>query len=345
MMEAEKALKHIQQHLTAAQSSLNEAQKIMLELNPPPSNIGRMIARYPKFKMFMRQDKGEEFERALVQAGYESSHDWRHANFILADHDQRGDIRRMQRDNKKFFIHPHSARSFVLWDGILPTTSFVQCNFVFAPGAKKVMQLYGYRRPIEVVGWTYCPIKPFTPSKEVKRVLFAPIHPNRGVDAKGRHLMHIDVELNRMTYEVLCSLPIELTVRYGGDLQDNGLKEKPGVNFEAADMTMLGALRAMEGYDVIIGHQTFAYLAIASGIPTVMFGEETMPHSMHVAVRSWQRYKNLLMFPLDILNGDPMSVLEQAASSDEKIQLWKEDFIGVPFEPTKFVQTLEKYLV
>jgi hypothetical protein len=340
----ELTLLKIQAHIQQAYQSLEEASRLSMAITASLTPIKPIVLRHPRVKMFSRKDKGEVLQEALHQAGFNIIHDWKRANFIIADHDQRGDIRRMQRENKAFFIQPHSARSMILWDGILPTTSFVRCNFVFAPGAKKVMQLYGYKRPVEVIGWTYCPIKPFTPSKKLERVLFAPIHPNQGQDSRGRRLMEVDVTLNQKAFDILYKLGVDLTVRYTGALKDNGLEEKPDVTYQLSDMTLDGSLRAMEGMDLIVGHQTFAYMSIASGIPTLMFGEEVTPHAMHIKVRSWDRYRHLLMYPLDLLVDNPHTVIDEALSSDRSIREWRENFIGRPFQPDEFIRLLETYL-
>lgn len=303
-----------------------------------------------KYRMFSRQDKGQVFMDALDQSGYTQVTSWRNATLILGDHDQRGELRNMIRQHKPFFIHPHSARSMILWDGIIPPTSFTSCNFVFAPGHKQVMLKYGYRRPIEVIGWTYSPILPFKPSKELRRVLFAPIHPNAGVDRQGRRLMELDKQLNANTFQVLYKLLQykvldQLVVRYSGVLEDNGLTYCPDVTYEKATLTLTSSIQSIQsGYDVIVSHQTFAYLAVALGIPTVMFGEWVPPHSMSVTVKSWDQYKKLLMYPLDLLDGNPRKVLENAIACDEPIREWKHNFIGSTFHSSYFVQLVEKYL-
>jgi hypothetical protein len=253
------------------------------------------------------------------------------------------------RAHKVLFVHPHSARSMILWDGVVPPTTFTSCNFVFSPGQKEVMKRYGYTRPIEVVGWTYCPILPFKPSKELRSVLFAPIHPNAGKDKSGRALMEMDQHINRLAFRSLYRLLKEkviqrLVVRYSGTLLDNGLPLED-VEYEEATLTLESSLQSLQGgYDIVVAHQTFAYLAIASGIPTTMFGEWVPPHSMSVHVRSWDKYKNLLMYPLDLLSGDPQAILEQAACSDKAIQEWRHNFIGEPFNPSRFVNLVEGYM-
>jgi|WetSurMetagenome_2_1015567.scaffolds.fasta_scaffold72279_2 hypothetical protein len=297
-----------------------------------------------RFKLYERQDKGRKIREALQEAGYKETKGWRSAHLILADHDMRGELLQMYREHKKFFLYPHSVRSMIIWDGIIPPTSMPACNFVFAPGHKKVMELYGYKRPIEVMGWTYCPILPFEPIREIRNILFAPIHPNASPDPSGRRLMDIDQELNRRAFSRLHKLGIPLTVRYSGALEHNGLSPYPDVEYQVADLTLASSMLTIHNYDLIVGHQTFAYLAIASGKPTVMFGEDVPPHSMHVQVRSWEKYKHLLKFPLDLLVGNPGDVLTQAASSEDSILEWKYNFIGKSFSSSCFLETLERYM-
>lgn len=297
-----------------------------------------------KFLMYSRQDKGEQYQKALLHAGYEKASSWRFADFILGHHDQRADLRYIFQAGKKFFVHPHSARSFVLWDGPLPANRRVSCNFVQAEGQKEVMRRYRYPVPVEVSGWTYCPILPFRKSTEVKRVLFAPIHPNGMTDRFGRRLPIPDWNQNIHAYQALQKLPVELTVRIFGTPHDNGLPNDPRIHYQESDLTLNGSLEAMKGYDVIVGHQTFAYLAIASGYPTVMFGEDTIPHSGETFVQHWDLYKDMMMFPLDLLKGDPMAVLERAAGDEEAVRCWRDNFIGKQFDEKDFVDKVKKYL-
>jgi hypothetical protein len=296
------------------------------------------------FKLYRKDDKGDVIQEALEQAGHTKVSKWRDAGMIWMDHDQRWELRRIQQAGKPVFIYPHSARSMILWDGIIPSTSAVKCNFVFGKGSVEVMKRYGYKRPVEAIGWTYSPVLPFTPSKEIRKILFAPIHPNRMQDPQGRRLMEHDQSLNRKVVSILRKIPSDVTIRYGGNLEDNGLKPEEGFKYSISDLTIAGTIQAIQDADIVIGHQTFAYLSVALGKPTVMFGEDTIPHSMQVCVRSWDCYKDLLMFPFDLLQGDPMRVLEEAASTDRAIQDWKQNFIGEPFDAAKFSSLVEKYI-
>jgi hypothetical protein len=331
-------IKEIRNSLADIEEQLNVEHR---ELQVPKS------LKYPTFSTFSRQDKSISFIKALQENGYRAEANWRSVSFILSDHDQGSAVIQAMKTGKPIFLHPHSARSMIMWDGIFKPSSFVRCNFVFAEGHKEVMRLYGYSRPVEVIGWSYSPIFKYRPSKEVKRILFAPIHPNRSATKSGQKLASVDLSLNRKAYEILKSIPgIELTVRYFGSLSENGLPEREqGINYSVAELSIESSLRELKMvYDVVVAHQTFAYLAIALGIPTVMFGEDVIPHSVDVKVKSWERYKDILKYPLDLLSDSPIEVLERAISSEEEILEWRKNFIGDPFDGNLFVQKLENYL-
>lgn len=331
-------IQSIRRELESLEQHLDKA--FIVSASEPPK-----VVSYPSFALYERQGKGAVFEKALQQSGYLSLNEWRRASFVLADHDQRQDMLQILRANKPFFLYPHSSRSMVMWDGILPPASSVKCNFVFWEGHKKVMQIYGYPRPIETTGWTYCKIEPFRASKEMKRVLFAPIHPNRSADSRGNKLARVDLDLNRRAFEILNRIEgIDLTVRMYGSWADNGLLVS-NVKTSLSDLSIEGSLTELKkGYDIVVAHQTFAHIAIAKGIPTVMFGEDTVPHSVNTKAKNWEHYKHFLMFPLDILVGNPMEVMERACGGDEDIRRWKDDFIGEAFDPQRFTKKIEAYL-
>jgi len=80
-----------------------------------------------------------------------------------------------------------------------------------------------------------------------------------------------------------------------------------------------------------------------------MFGEDTPPRdgindASLVFVKSWEKYADLMMFPLDALNGDIGQLIETASTTDIPIAQWRERFIGRPFDPAYFVERLESYI-
>lgn len=292
------------------------------------------------------QNKSKAYARALSEAGYIST-DRLHAQgirFLLSD----SDWRRFQMEEARsrdipVFLYPHAARPMVQYDGCIEPHP-VRCMFTHAEGGKRIMEKIGYPYPVEVSGWAYSEVRPFRPAEKVQRVLFAPIHPN----ANG-WLSKVDKDLNRKTYDVLSAFCREtgaaLSVRMIGTPEANGLDAY--VDFHAGKKN--NSTDDMANADVIVAHQTFAYMAIALGKPCVMFGEDVPPRSGNSAesfcyVSHWDSYKADLMFPLDVLKGDAAEVIGRAAAGCRQVDAWRERFIGRPFDGPAFVRKLEAYL-
>jgi len=98
----------------------------------------------------------------------------------------------------------------------------------------------------------------------------------------------------------------------------------------------------------VIGHQTFAYLAVARGKPTLMMREDLPPHTVShgqtVYAQSWEKYADLMMYPLDILAGEPAELIRRACQGDAAAAAWRERFVSTPWDAKKFVTILESYL-
>jgi hypothetical protein len=295
-----------------------------------------------KFYLDERQDKSGAFLRTLAEHGYERVARWQDgARFMLRNMDTRWqDLWAARRAGVRVFLHPHAVRMCCFWDGLYPVWPHTRCNFATSIGQKMVMEAYRYPIPVEVVGWPYTEIRPFEKTSGDK-VLFAPIHPN----ARGIGLTTEDKQTNLRAFEILKGMKVDLVVRYGRDLRRNGLKRDASVQYQEAKLMIEDSIQAIEQADVVIAHQTFAWLAVALGKPTIMMSENEAPHNVKRAVRSWPKYRKILQYPLDILNcKDPRALIEQACTSDEKIKVWRERFIGEPFDAQHFIARLEAYL-
>ena len=297
------------------------------------------------------QFKSVRFRDALKDAGYLDT-ERLHAQgirFVLSDADWRmGVMEDAAERGIPVFLYPHAARPMVQYDGCVEPHP-VRCMFTHAEGGVELMRIIGYPYPVEVTGWAFSDIRPFRPVKTVKRILYAPIHPN----ANG-YLHQVDKDLNRRTYQRLADwcekTGAQMSIRYIGTLEQCGLDGLPGSDLiewhrgkkNNSSMDMMTA-------DLVVAHQTFAYIAVALGIPTVMMGEDVPPRSGNAEegfcyVSHWDDYKDLLMYPLDILKDDPDEVIRTAASTDEPIKEWRDRYIGKPFDGPAFVKKLESYL-
>ncbi len=294
------------------------------------------------------QNKSAAYREALEKAGYlfTDRDNVQGVRFILSDADWRLNLmENAAKRNIPVFLYPHAARPMVQYDGCVEPRA-VRCMFTQAPGGAEIMRRIGYPYPVEVSGWAYSAVRPFRPVSAVRRILFAPIHPN----ANG-FLHKVDKDLNARTLQRLESFCREtgaaLSVRLIGTPQQCGLTFGEGTEVHSGRKNNSSA--DMESADVVVSHQTFAYIAAALGIPTVMMGEDVPPRSGNsdagfCYVKHWDDYKDLLMYPLDILNGDPAEVIGKAAAGCAEAEAWKQRFIGDPFDGREFVRKLESYL-
>jgi len=313
------------------------------------------------FKIFRfadHQGKGQAYRLALLSYGWrESRYSRSRCAFGLSDGDWREEfINPLLYTKTPVFLYPHAARPMVQYDGIV-TPKPVTAMFTIAEGGVELMKMISYPYPVEAVGWTYTEVGNFQPlDREPENILFAPIHPNN-----NGYLNQVDKDLNRKTFDALEKYTkkagIKLKVRYLKSWELSGLpdpEEYPDVEWIFAKPN--GSTVDIRLSDVIVAHQTFAYMSIAIGKPTLMFGEDIPPRSGNTEegfeyVKNWDKYKNYLAYPLDILNnkksagGMPVAEwIKMACTTDEPIREWKQRFIGKPFNQKNFVQRLESYL-
>lgn len=325
--------------------------------------------RTPRRYLITRhQDKAQAYISALRRSLWQRTTSVDQAEFMLCDQDIASRLARADRARERgipLLYYPHAARPPLYWDGIVPAVKHT-ASFVSAPGHEKVMREFGYEFPVHVTGWTYCPQRPFEATllrsmlqDRPLRVLFGPIHPNANGwlplwARKANEAAHTRL------LRAAKSGRIDLTVRHIHSLKDNGITPAPAEGFwdgrthygeRVRYVRVTTGLRYqdIDRADVVVAHQTMAYLAIARGVPTVMIDEGQAPTSGNsqetfMTVASWDKYRDLLAYPLDILQGRTMDVLEEAASSDQRIAAWRDAFIGRPFDDREFVRLVEGYL-
>ena len=304
------------------------------------------------FRLSRHQNKETAFSAALRCRGWHETQ-YRYSTavqFGLFDADWRpGDIDALQ--GKPYFLYPHAARPMVQYDGCVTPRSDCRTMFVSAPAGVYLMEKIGYPCEVVEVGWSLTPILDFTPKERAESILFAPIHPNG-----NGYLNEVDKNLNRETYARLVAYAerheATVTVRYCRDIRDNGLADAiasthPRVIWKQAKPD--GSTADIQKTDLVVAHQTFAYMAVALGVPTVMMGEDVPPRSGNredgfCYVTHWDDYKDYMIFPLDIMDEDPEETISMAVSTDEVIRDWKDAFIGKPFDPDYFVDRIEERL-
>lgn len=301
------------------------------------------------FLCFNHQGKGEPFIRALQKKYRYLPGTLYHKDlgFVLTDNDvlnRRVKLENLRRAGiKKFFVYPHAARPSLV-SAFYETWPHTTVQFVVNGHHAEVMRRLGHVGKLESVGWSLCPIVEFKPRSIVKNVLFAPIHPRNSA---------IDKKLNQAVLDKLYPLAragaIRLTVRYLEPFEGNGIiRYENHVDYRPG--TVAPSYTMIDESDVVIAHQTYAYIAVARGVPTLMMGEDFPPHieyrdGKRLEARGWQDYKDLIIYPLDILNeDDTLSMMAKAAASDQAIKTWRDRMIGDQFDDNKFITILDKYL-
>src|SRR3954447_19227630 len=139
-------------------------------------------SRRIKFAIKTHGRKSDAIAGAIIAAGHEFVRE-PPAEALLIDFDPpylpyKPIIEQCARDRAKIILYPHGGGSPDLsYDGLWEPDPRVTANLVMAPGHAEVLRRLGYPSPVRVVGWTYGDLKAFQPRQDVKRVLFAPIHP------------------------------------------------------------------------------------------------------------------------------------------------------------------------
>ena len=310
------------------------------------------LSKLKIYRASHHQNKGNAFQDALRSHGWHETQ-YRFSQYVrfgLFDADWRtADIERL--NGLPYFLYPHAARPMVQYDGCVKPRTDCRAMFVSAPAGVKLMQTISYPCEVIEVGWSLTPIREFTPKPEAKNIVFAPIHPNH-----NGWLSELDKELNRSAYSVLLQYAerhgSNIKVRFCGDIVNNGLDQemaKADACVRWVQATPDSSYSDIVNADLVCSHQTFAYMSVALGVPTVMMGEDIPPRSGNREdgfrfVEHFPLYADYLQYPLDILDEDHDETIEMAISSGEAVADWKAEFIGKPFDGDLFVKSIEERL-
>jgi hypothetical protein len=237
---------------------------------------------------------------------------------------------------------PHGVNPALYYDGLFEPDESVHARLVQAIGYAEFLRRVESPGEVAVVGWALCDQLPFTPRQDVRRILFAPLHPSGGA---GEIPIEASSAANAALYERLLAAPWELTVRIVGTPEHNGLWPADGVRFVPGGNHGLRDIRAA---DVVVGGAgTFPSLAIARGVPTVIYAhcEQAMyglPGEQPGDLLRPDRYVDYIRYPFDPNDGPLDEVVHAAARSEEPILTWKRRFIGEPFDDAAAVATVER---
>lgn len=309
-----------------------------------------------KFVYYPNRDKGEIFLRTLEESGlYEQAHRVSGSDFLLTDYEGRcpTDITNMLKHGKCVFVYPHAALTFISYDGMYPSNLNITANFVPSFGQRQVMWRYGYRCKVLPIGWPYSPVLPFKPSiNKTIRVLFAPNHSI--LSSRKRFASHYWDRRwwqNSETFNKLIKIPdIELTIYHHGDIyKDNNIPniKHGGIHYIESDLSVKNSVGIIGSgnYDMVVGFDTFSWISVAMGIPTLMFGQDLQWEGVLGKARHWDDYKDYIRYPYDIL--DPnfnYEMLRELLGPNNSSHGWKLKFIGESFNKNAFLNNIRMEL-
>ncbi|HKI91986.1 MAG TPA: hypothetical protein VJ986_06770, partial [Gaiellaceae bacterium] len=238
------------------------------------------------------------------------------------------------------YLYPHGATSMLMafWDGLYPASSILSGALVTAPGHVEVARRWGYPHPVYVVGWSLCELRPRRVTGRTERILFAPSHPPGILDGYEAPPEHAEV------FQRLLELHAQLTVRYLGPLEANGIPVVDGVEYVRGDAP--GApnmLAQIDASDVVVGDRgTFASLAVARGVTAVMWQSALLmsDDTERRPADNLELYADYARFPFDLADGDAADVIAAAAEDEERVADWRARFIGDPLDSTVLAAAL-----
>lgn len=287
---------------------------------------------------------------ALQEAGHELSPDGPTDLFLIdLDPDKFGyrELIDFYRDCGAVVLqYPHGAPASTLqYDCLYDPYEGVDGQLTNGQGEIDFLRSLGIHRPAKAMGWQLCRQFEFRPKEAPKRIVFAPTHVNAdgGLDV-GRCAENADVFLR------LLEGPWELVVRYIGDLDRQGLWEDERVfRYVQGDRDM--STVEIDCADcVVAGVGTYACLAIARGVPTVMYGQFRaamygLPDEEPTPLRNLDKYRHICRYPIDVEDDDSMAALMHlACTSEHTISAWRDAWIGKPFHGPSFVQMVEDWI-
>ena len=288
------------------------------------------------------------FYRALQDGGYVESLNPAQADFIV--HDAVHPNLEPFLITKPNFITPHAPQSSFMWDGMLGTGFPVCCNFVTGEAGKKVMAAYHYPYRVEVVGFNRCEVREFTPATG-NDLLIIPSHAIQNgqytySDYIGWVVLMLRFILRHRSYFGKITLCWNET-RFDPALMDEMIKQGfdiiPTNPYKDPD-PLLHMMERMDQADLVMSCGTAGCVSVAMGRPTVFCTELGQPRSFPRDALHPELYHHYLLFPLAAEKMTIEEILAVRTSQNSKVEYWKQQVIGGPFDPQKFISVVKQYV-
>lgn len=290
--------------------------------------------------------KSHAFVRALAAAGHEFRSNGE-VDIMLLDLDPPYLLHKRLLDTysemgAKIILYPHGGGGPQLsYEGLWEPDARVFANFVTAPGHAEYLRRIDYPAQVHSIGWTYCDQKPFRACDDVRNVVFAPWHPNG-----DGSMTDVQRGWNTEVFKQLLDSPFQVTVRHIGTLEQNGLWQADGVTYvngrnspQTTEMDRADAVVAADG--------TYPTIAIARGVPTVIYGQGVMAvgfpgETPKLMPDRPELYWDYAKYPYDVSDGDLETVVRAAARSEATE--WRRRYVGEDFDALAFVRLVERLL-
>lgn len=301
----------------------------------------------PTFYITHNPDCDDMLRQALILAGFLRGADPARADFIVHDGVHPG-LELMVR-SKPAFIYPHTPQSWFLWDGILRITRCC-CNFVNGQAGVRGMKAYGYPYRVEAIGFTRCEVREFQPTSG-HDLLIIPAHPlPKGgytypdyiewASAVLRMVLRRRYAFGKVT---LCWSETRLDPTLKEDLRRKEVTIVPTNPYKDPE-PLKHMMDRIEQADLVLACGTAGCVSAALGKPTIFFSERGKPRSLPKTAAHPELYHHYLKFPL---MAEDMSIDEMLAvrmAPDPRVEHWKQDVLGGPFQAEKFIHIVREYV-
>lgn len=303
-----------------------------------------------KFYISHHQHKGKPYMDALLKGKWVRAEKDTEEDIDLALFDQITSqhypgkfgavVQSCKNSGSAIVCYPHSPIVPCWFDGWTPMPEGLDCLLVIAKGQKEIAKKHFLQNTrIEATGFPYCVQKKFTKPDRIKKILFAPVHPD------GGGLLSEEVQANRNIFRELKRLQrgchVEVTIRYLGKMEEQGIKPYPHFTFVKAKPD--GKTDEIDTADVVIAKNTFMYLSVARGKPTIGINQ-------HIPLRTtksppgwkpihWDEYGAETAYPINYEKGNLWDLIQEAAQKEQTE--WRKKFIGSSLKSEEFCKLME----
>lgn len=284
------------------------------------------------------QHKGRAFRNALRSSGWQATKN--NPDLALYDRDwylhndglPRKSLVEHHEQGAKIVVYPHSALPPWWYDGLIHVDKRVSAIIVIGENGAEATRIFCPDKTVLSVGWPWSRTMKFQPCKEIRNVLFAPIHPS------GGRLRPEAYQANRDVLRALLKLPrgISINIRHIGRLEAQGLWRDSRIDYSAGKPD--GRHHHIDRADLVIAEGTFMYLSVARGKPTIGINQHLPLRANKQCKKyephNWSDYSHLFEYPINF--GDaPLPELMKYAGENEQVE-WRKLNVGDPMCYTKF---------